>query len=93
VLKGAEHPVLAHMFLNYMLDDKVAIKNFSWNAYQPPINALEPDKLVSGGMIREHLASTVIEQSDFGMGQIPEQLTPEEDKRWLEAWSRVQQGG
>jgi hypothetical protein len=27
------------------------------------------------------------------MGQIPEQLTPEEDKRWLEAWSRVQQGG
>jgi hypothetical protein len=27
------------------------------------------------------------------MGQVPEQLTPEEDKRWLEAWSRVQQGG
>jgi spermidine/putrescine transport system substrate-binding protein len=93
VLNGAEHPVLAHMFLNYMLDDKVAVKNFSWNAYQPPINALKPDKLVSDGMIRENLASTVIEQGDFDMGQIPEQLTPEEDKRWLDAWSRVQQGG
>jgi spermidine/putrescine transport system substrate-binding protein len=93
VLNGAEHPVLAHMFLNYMLDDKVAVKNFSWNAYQPPINALKPDKLVSDGMIRENLASTVIEQGDFDMGQIPEQLTPEEDKHWLEAWSRVQQGG
>jgi spermidine/putrescine transport system substrate-binding protein len=93
VLNGAEHPVLAHMFLNYMLDDKVAIKNFSWNAYQPPINALKPDKLVSEGMIRKNLASTVIEQGDFDMGQVPEQLTPEEDKRWLEAWSRVQQGG
>jgi spermidine/putrescine transport system substrate-binding protein len=93
VLNGAEHPVLAHMFLNYMLDDKVAIKNFSWNAYQPPINALKPDKLVSEGMIRKNLASTVIEQGDFDMGQIPEQLTPEEDRRWLEAWSRVQQGG
>ncbi len=93
VLNGAEHPVLAHMFLNYMLDDKVAIKNFSWNAYQPPINTLKPDKLVSDGMIRKNLASAVIEQDDFKMGQTPEQLTPEEDRRWLEAWSRVQQGG
>ena len=49
VLKGAEHPVLAHMFLNYMLDDKVAVKNFGWNAYQPPINALKPNTLVSDG--------------------------------------------
>ncbi len=93
VLNGAEHPVLGHMFLNYMLDDKVAIKNFSWNAYQPPINALNPDKLVSDGTIRKNLATAVIEQSDFDMGQTPEQLTPEEDKQWLEAWSRVQQGG
>jgi len=93
VLKGAEHPVLAHMFLNYMLDDKVAVKNFGWNAYQPPINALKPDTLVSDGMIRENLASTVIEQDDFEMGQTPQQLTPEQDERWLEAWSRVQQGG
>jgi spermidine/putrescine transport system substrate-binding protein len=93
VLNGAEHPVLGHMFLNYMLDDKVAIKNFSWNAYQPPINALKPDTLVSDGTIRKNLATTGIEQGDFEMGQIPEQLTPEEDKRWLEAWSRVQQGG
>ena len=30
---------------------------------------------------------------DFEMGQTPQQLTPEQDARWLEAWSRVQQGG
>ena len=93
VLKDAEHPVLAHMFLNYMLDDKVSIKNFSWNAYQPPMKSLNPDTLVSDGTIRENLASTVIEQGDFEMGQTPQQLTPEQDKRWLAAWSRVQQGG
>jgi spermidine/putrescine transport system substrate-binding protein len=93
VLKDAEHPVLGHMFLNYMLDNKVAIKNFGWNAYQPPINAIDPNTLVSDGTIRENLASTVIVQSDFDMGQIPQQLSPEEDKRWLDAWSRVQQGG
>jgi hypothetical protein len=48
---------------------------------------------VSDGTIRENLASTVIEQGDFDMGQTPQQLTPEEDKRWLDAWSGVQQGG
>jgi spermidine/putrescine transport system substrate-binding protein len=93
VLKDAEHPVLAHMFLNYLLDDKVSIKNFSWNAYQPPLKSLDPDTLVSDGTIRENLASTVIEQADFEVGQTPQQLTPEQDERWLEAWSRVQQGG
>jgi spermidine/putrescine transport system substrate-binding protein len=93
VLNGAEHPVLAHMFLNYLLDEKVAIKNFSWNAYQPPINALKPNTLVKDGRILKNLASAVIEQDDFDMGQVPQQLTPEQDKRWLEAWSRVQQGG
>ena len=71
VLNGAENPVLAHMFLNYMLDDKVAIKNFSWNAYQPPINALEPNKLVEDGTIIENLETTVIVQSDFDMARHP----------------------
>jgi spermidine/putrescine transport system substrate-binding protein len=93
VLNGAENPVLAHMFLNYMLDDKVAIKNFGWNGYQPPINTLEPNKLVEDGTIVKNLETAVIVQSDFDTGQTPQQLTPEEDKRWLEVWSRVQQGG
>jgi spermidine/putrescine transport system substrate-binding protein len=81
------------MFLNYMLDNKVAIKNFGWNGYQPPIKALEPNKLVEDGTIVKNLETTVIVQSDFDIGQTPEQLTPDEDKRWLEVWSRVQQGG
>jgi hypothetical protein len=81
------------MFLNYMLDNKVAIKNFGWNGYQPPVNALESGKLVEDGTIVKNLETTVIVQSDFDIGQTPEQLTPDEDKRWLEVWSRVQQGG
>jgi spermidine/putrescine-binding protein len=93
VLRDAENPVLAHMFLNFMLDNKVAIKNYSWNAYQPPINALEPSKLVEDGTIIKNLETAVIDQGDFNTGQVPQQLTPEEDKQWLEAWSRVQQGG
>jgi hypothetical protein len=76
-----------------MLDNEVALKNFGWNGYQPPINALEPNKLVEDGTIVKNLETAVIVQSDFDTGQTPEQLTPEEDRQWLEAWSRVQQGG
>jgi spermidine/putrescine transport system substrate-binding protein len=89
---SAQNPVLAHMFLNYLLDQKVALKNFSWVLYQPPQNAIEPASLVSEGYIPENVATTVIQQEDFEMGQIPIQLTPQEDAAWLEAWSEVQAG-
>jgi hypothetical protein len=38
------------------------------------------------------VATTVIQQEDFQIGQIPVQLTPQEDARWLDAWSEVQAG-
>ena len=90
---GAENPVLAHMFLNYLLEDKVSKKNFGWLGYQPPLNSLDPDTLVKDGWVPEYLSSAVVEEADFGKGQAPIQLTPEADRLWLEAWSHVQAGG
>jgi spermidine/putrescine transport system substrate-binding protein len=89
----SENPVLAHMFLNYMLDRKVSLKNFSWVLYQPPLADLEPESLVSDGYIPEYLSSTVIQEADFQIGQAPIQLTPTAEARWLRAWSEVQAGG
>ena len=93
VPRNAQNPVLAHHFLNYMLDEGPALKNFSWVLYQPPQNSINPEDLVSEEYIPENVASTVIQQEDYRMGQIPVQLTPEADARWLEAWSQVQAGG
>ena len=93
VLRNAESPVLAHEFLNYVLDAEVALQNLSWLGYQPPQNSLDPKSFVEKGLIPENLSSAVVEQGDFEMGQITTQLTPEEERRWLQAWSRVQQGG
>jgi spermidine/putrescine transport system substrate-binding protein len=93
VPSNSEHPVLAHMFLNYMMDRKVSLRNFSWVLYQPPLKEVEPVSLVSDGYIPEYLSSTVVQEADFGMGQAPIQLTPEAEARWLEAWSEVQAGG
>src|SRR5439155_280353 len=43
--KNAEHPRLAHEFINFWLTFRHAMDNFSWNGYQPPqtkadVNAL-----------------------------------------------------
>jgi spermidine/putrescine transport system substrate-binding protein len=90
---NAEHPVLAHMFLNYMLERKVSLKNFSWVLYQPPLRDLEPQSLVSDGYIPDYLGSTIIQEDDFQMGQAPIQLAPRAEALWLEAWSEVPAGG
>ncbi|CAA9454035.1 MAG: hypothetical protein AVDCRST_MAG58-1227 [uncultured Rubrobacteraceae bacterium] len=93
VLANAERPVLAHAFINYVLDTKVALENMSWLGYQPPQKSLDPTSMVDRGLVPETLATAVVAQEDFEMGQITTQLTPEEDSSWQETWSRVQQGG
>jgi spermidine/putrescine transport system substrate-binding protein len=93
ILANAEHPVLAHTFINYVLNADVARENMSWLGYQPPQKSLDPKTFVEDGLIPENLSTAVVEQGDFQMGQITTQLTPEEEGRWLDAWSKVQQGG
>ena len=91
--RDAENPVLAHLFLNYLLDNKVSLKNFSWLGYQPPLKSIEPAKLVKDGYVPASVETAVIREEDFNKGQIPVQLTPEEDAAWLQAWSQVKSGG
>jgi spermidine/putrescine transport system substrate-binding protein len=43
--KNAKNPVLAHLFLNFMLDEFNGIKNWTWLGYQVPFNAVNPDTI------------------------------------------------
>ena len=45
VLRGARNPVLAHLFLNHLLDPDEAFKNFTFICYQQPLNAMTPEVL------------------------------------------------
>ncbi len=48
--RNAKNPVLAHHFLNYLLDNKHGYDNFSnYVGYQPPFTRLDPDRLVKDG--------------------------------------------
>jgi spermidine/putrescine transport system substrate-binding protein len=42
---NAKNPVLAHLFLNFMMDEFNAIKNWSWVGYQVPFTAVDPSTI------------------------------------------------
>jgi spermidine/putrescine transport system substrate-binding protein len=92
VLKTAQHPVLAHAFLNFMLDNKNGIDNFSWNGYMPPLTSMDPNRLVAQGYIPKNLASTIVRKSDFEKGVTIDGLTSQGQALWQDAWSNFKAG-
>jgi spermidine/putrescine transport system substrate-binding protein len=92
VLKSAKNPVLAHMFLDFLLDEKRALENFSWVGYQPPQITLEPDRLAADGYVPKNLTSSIVREEDFERGATLLGLTPEGDALWQNAWSEFKAG-
>jgi spermidine/putrescine-binding protein len=92
ILRGAKNPVLAHHFLNFLLDNRHGITNFSWMGYMPPLTVINPDKVVSQGYIPKNLASTVVRESDFTSGVTLLPLTVQGQATWQNAWSGFKAG-
>ena len=92
VMRGAERPVLAHTFINYLLDATHSIENYSWLGYQPPQNGLDPDLAVADGYVPAHLASAIIRPEDFDRGHQLLQLSLPGEKLWDDAWSKFLAG-
>jgi spermidine/putrescine transport system substrate-binding protein len=92
ILRGAKNPVLAHAFLNFILDNQIGVENFSWNGYIPPLSVIDPDKLVSQGYIPANLTSTIVRESDFNRGVTIDALTTQGQATWENAWSTFKAG-
>jgi spermidine/putrescine-binding protein len=92
ILRGAKHPVLAHAFLDFMLDNQNGLENFTWNGYIPPLTAIDPNTLVSQGYIPANLSSTIVRKSDFVKGVTIDALTTEGQALWQNAWSTFKAG-
>jgi spermidine/putrescine-binding protein len=78
--------VLAHMFLNYMLDTPVALENISWNGYMQPLTAITPQLLVKEQILPPSLKTTAVVRSDFDNGIEELQLPVDADALWQQAW-------
>jgi spermidine/putrescine transport system substrate-binding protein len=93
VTRAAESPVLAHMFLNFLLEETVAYENFTqFNGYVPPQNGIDAESLVSEGLIPESLAPAVVRPDQFLANQELLQLTVEGERLWDQAWSAFRAG-
>jgi spermidine/putrescine transport system substrate-binding protein len=89
VLRGAKNPVLAHLFLNHILNTEQVFLNFEFNYYQQPINAMTPEVLVSKGLIPPTLTSTLIQRSQFDNGYVEGALSQKGQVIWENAWAAV----
>ena len=93
LLAQGENPVAAHFFINEILDNSVAAKNFGFTGYQPPLNKFTPSTLVSDGYLPQNLATAVVEEKDFKVGFPLLQLPPASDAAWHEVWQEFKAGG
>ncbi|MCB9379771.1 MAG: spermidine/putrescine ABC transporter substrate-binding protein [Acidimicrobiaceae bacterium] len=93
VIAGAEHPVLAHLYLNFILDNDIAEENFGWVGYLPAIKKLDADYLIDAGWVPENLRNCVPTQEELDKALYIKSLGVDGDAKWAEAWSTFNAGG
>ena len=104
---NAEHPVLAHLFLNWILDFKHAMDNFSWVGYQPPQKQADVDQLTKTEGLYSKISNwappvpyvpatmpnAVVLESDLTQtGLRLHELSPAGDQLWQDAWQEFSAG-
>jgi spermidine/putrescine transport system substrate-binding protein len=92
VLRTAANPVLAHLFMNYMLDLPNVLTNISYNGYMQPLNAVTPHRLVKEGLLPKSLMSTAVLPSYFRRGVSELQLPIPTNQLWEQAWQSASKG-
>jgi spermidine/putrescine transport system substrate-binding protein len=91
--RTAKNPALAHRFVNYFLDAKVAYLNFVQQVgYTPPQNSIDSEFLIKKGLIPESLAGAVIRPDQFAFNQELLQVSVEGERFWDQAWSKFKAG-
>ncbi|HEY7224086.1 MAG TPA: spermidine/putrescine ABC transporter substrate-binding protein [Micromonosporaceae bacterium] len=89
---SADKPVLAHVFLNHLLDNDVAMENFSYTGYQPALTVATPERLVADEYVPEHLVAAVITPDHYSKGLQELQLSADGDALWLDEWAKFRAG-
>jgi spermidine/putrescine transport system substrate-binding protein len=92
MLSQGKSPILAHHFVNFMLETKNALANFGYIGYQPPQVSLNAAKTVSDGYVPANLATAVVKQEWFDIGYRLLELPPAADAAWHQIWQQFKAG-
>jgi spermidine/putrescine transport system substrate-binding protein len=89
----ATKPVIAHRFLDYLLDNRVAYTNFvGYVGYQPPLNAINAQQLFEKGVLPKALADTVVTHEDYANGNAYLTLSSTGQRLWDNSWAAFRNG-
>src|SRR5499427_3129683 len=86
VLRNAPNPVLAHHFMNYLVDLQNALTNYSYTGYMQPLTGITPQRLVQEQLLPKTLMSTTVLPSYFRRGVMELQLPVTSQSQWSQAW-------
>jgi spermidine/putrescine transport system substrate-binding protein len=91
--RTSKRPVLAHEFINFMLDEKTAYANFvNFTGYTPPQKGIDAETLLKQGLIPKTLQEAVVRPDQFGANQELLQLSVTGQRFWDDAWSKFKAG-
>jgi spermidine/putrescine transport system substrate-binding protein len=91
-LKSGSNPVLAHLFMNYLLDVDNALENYSYVGYMQPLTAVTPQRLIAEQLLAPQLTSTVVLPQYFRQGVTELELPPSAQSEWESTWNAFSEG-
>ena len=90
--KDAENPVLAHHFIDFLLRQDVALTNFGYEGFQPPLVGVDRATFLEAGYIPPNLENTLVSEEDFQQGVPVLPLSPQDDTLYQDEWARFKAG-
>jgi spermidine/putrescine transport system substrate-binding protein len=91
-LTGGDNPVLAHKFIDYMLDVDNALENYTYVGYMQPLTAVTPQRLIAEKLLIPQLTSTVVQRDYFRNGLFQLELPPAANAVWESTWNTFSKG-
>ncbi|HUC59057.1 MAG TPA: extracellular solute-binding protein [Streptosporangiaceae bacterium] len=87
--RNARNPVLAHLFLNFMLNRPNAVDNVRQTGFMQPLTWMTPERMVNKGVIPSALITTTVLQNYFYRGLKELQLQIGAQALWHQEWNSV----
>ena len=92
VARGAQSPVLAHLFINHAVSTEQAFVFYGWAGVQTAQKSMTEESLMAKGLLPENLASTILRPEDLAGAAWLQTLEPALERTYLDAWMEVQRG-
>jgi len=91
----AAHPVLAHAFIDYLMEPDNAAANFEWVGYQQPLESLTLDQVVESypWLADDNMRDCMVTKDSMAHAYRSLELSPEADLLWQQAWLQFTSDG